>query len=135
MVNEDIVGGLKAALARGESLKQAMMSFYRAGYKKEDIEWAARSLHMQEPQRPRQTLLKRPKQGLIRKPKPVVTQKIKRPEHSVSQKVSNYGKSKKPKGKLIIILLIFFLLVLLGVLAGIFLFKEELVEFFDKLFF
>ena len=44
MVNQDILGGLKSALERGESLKQAMMTFYNAGYRKEEIEEAARAL-------------------------------------------------------------------------------------------
>jgi hypothetical protein len=37
-----LLGGLESALARGQPLKQAMISFYNAGYKKEDIENAAR---------------------------------------------------------------------------------------------
>jgi cobalamin biosynthesis Mg chelatase CobN len=58
MVRGDIVGGLKIALSRGESLQKAMQSFYNAGYKKEEIEEAARELHReltqqrQMPQRP-----------------------------------------------------------------------------------
>jgi hypothetical protein len=44
MAREDIFGGLRLALAKGETLKEAMMSFYHAGYKKEDIEEAAREL-------------------------------------------------------------------------------------------
>jgi FtsZ-interacting cell division protein ZipA len=41
MVNQEILGGLINALERGESLKKSMMSFYNAGYKKEEIEEAA----------------------------------------------------------------------------------------------
>jgi hypothetical protein len=41
MVNQEILGGLIAALERGESLKKSMMSMYNAGYKKEEIEEAA----------------------------------------------------------------------------------------------
>ena len=33
MVNEEIFGGLKLAVAKGESLKQAMISFYNADLK------------------------------------------------------------------------------------------------------
>jgi len=39
---EAILGGLESALARGQPLQKAMASFYNAGYKKEDIEEAAR---------------------------------------------------------------------------------------------
>lgn len=45
MVRGDIIGGLKIALSRGESLQNAMQSLYNAGYKKEDIEEAARVLN------------------------------------------------------------------------------------------
>ena len=42
MPNQEILGGLKHALNRGESLEKAMISFYNAGYRKEEIEEAAR---------------------------------------------------------------------------------------------
>ena len=38
MVNQEIFEGLKQAISRGEALRSAMMSFYNAGYPKEDIE-------------------------------------------------------------------------------------------------
>jgi hypothetical protein len=41
--NEEILGGLKAATSRGETLKEAMMTFYQAGYDKAEIEEAARA--------------------------------------------------------------------------------------------
>ena len=44
MVREDILGGLRVALSKGHSLQNAMQSFYNSGYKKEDIEEAARYL-------------------------------------------------------------------------------------------
>ena len=44
MINEEIVGGLKSALERGQSLQSAMIALYNSGYKKEEIEEAARSL-------------------------------------------------------------------------------------------
>src|SRR3989338_9023288 len=44
MVREDILGGLRVALSKGYSLQNAMQSFYNSGYKKEDIEEAARYL-------------------------------------------------------------------------------------------
>lgn len=37
-----LLGGLESALARGQPLQKSMISFYNAGYKKEDIENAAR---------------------------------------------------------------------------------------------
>jgi len=50
MVREDILGGLRTALARGQTLRQAMMSFYNAGYVKEEIEEAARTLQAEKNQ-------------------------------------------------------------------------------------
>jgi len=58
MVNQDILEGLRNALSRGYSLKIAMTSFYNAGYKKQEIEEAARVLHehpshpMSHPEKP-----------------------------------------------------------------------------------
>ena len=174
MVNEGIFEGLKLALSKGESLKQAMMSFYNAGYKKGDIEEAARALQGQrvekEPIQPVQQV-KPKKQKEIKTPQKVsgygtpaqiqmqASPKIKqgidaaikqlkkikvhtmpkttrqKPVKTVSsKKVSSYEEKLKPKGKLITLLLIFFLLFLVGVLAAIFLFREELVEIFNNLF-
>lgn len=48
MVNQEILGGLRHALNRGESLEKSMFSFYNAGYKKEEIEEAARFLQSEE---------------------------------------------------------------------------------------
>jgi len=44
MVREDIVGGLKNAVERGDSLQEAKNSFLSAGYSQKDIEEAADSL-------------------------------------------------------------------------------------------
>lgn len=156
MPNEEILGGLKAALARGESLKQAMMSFYNAGYKKEEIEESARALQGQkiekEPVQPvQQAKLKKQKPvQKVPQPKPVKTiprvsryeKKVKAPKPKVikqkliktPQKVSTYEKKPKPKGRLITMLLAFFLLFLIGILAAIFFFRSELVEALNNLF-
>jgi len=48
MVREDIVGGLRNALQKGETLQKAMMSFYSAGYEKGKVEEAARAIQMQQ---------------------------------------------------------------------------------------
>jgi len=65
MSKAEIVEGIKMALARGESLEQAMMSFYNAGYLKEDIENAAREVQMatsraqlDQPAQPQKTTFK-----------------------------------------------------------------------------
>ena len=45
MVREEILEGLRASVIRGEPLRKAMMTFYNAGYKKQEIEEAARALN------------------------------------------------------------------------------------------
>ncbi len=47
MLNEEIIGGLVSALSRGQSLESAMMTFYNAGYNKEDIEDSAKEVYKQ----------------------------------------------------------------------------------------
>jgi len=44
MVREDIVGGLKNAIERGDSVQEAKNSFLSAGYSQKDVEEAAASL-------------------------------------------------------------------------------------------
>jgi len=44
MAGEEIIGGLKNALERGESLDSAKITFINAGYKKEDVEEAAKQI-------------------------------------------------------------------------------------------
>lgn len=47
MINEEIVGGLVSALSRGEPLEKAMMTFFNAGYKKDEIEESAQEVYNQ----------------------------------------------------------------------------------------
>ena len=47
MPNQEILGGLRAALNRGEPLEKVMSSFYNAGYKKEKIEESAKFIQQE----------------------------------------------------------------------------------------
>ena len=49
--NKEILGGIKEAVERGESLKDVMMTFYQAGYDKGEIENAAREFLNEQNQR------------------------------------------------------------------------------------
>lgn len=182
MVDQLILEGLKLALHKGQTLKEAMMSFYNAGYTKQAIEAAARELHSHgehpevsshEPTRPTQPKqefkpLARPSASLeknlegvpekhgrlpllfrnkqksfdavrgmrahpaMKNPVQQVQQIQKTPIH---KEVSSYSTpQKKAKNKLTLIILILVFLVLLGVFAAIFLFKEEVLELFNMLF-
>ena len=129
MVKEEIVEGLKYAVAKGESLPKAMMSFYNAGYLKKDVEEAARALQtpqlpQTQPQQPLQQQTQ-PQQPLQQQTQP---QQIPQTPVKVVQKVSAYGERPKSAGKALILMLVFFLILLLGVLVAVFLFKDELSE-------
>ncbi len=164
MVNEEILGGLKSALERRQSLRRAMMTFYNAGYKRNEIEEAARTLRQGETTSPqvqekkpeipekkksltRKTQEKKPSRRIstygeepqkpISKP-PQKQKEVEKPKQKQiqqpKQKVSEYKETKKPAGNLIIILLIVFLCFLLGALATIIFFRQELMSFFGRVF-
>jgi hypothetical protein len=101
MVNEEIVGGIKNALERGDSLRDAMMSFFNAGYDRKEIEEAAATL-LHYPTAKAETKAPIPE---IKKVEPKIEHKIEPiPVPKVIQKVSSYGEEKpkeiiKPKKK------------------------------------
>ena len=153
MVREEILEGLRAAVAKGEPLRKAMMSFYNAGYSKKDIEESARALQtpqfqqtqpvrkpaaipqtspVQKPQ-PFQPVYVQPLQPQPPVPvQPVQSLYIQSPSGTI-QKVSGYGEKPRPFSLIITFILIFFLLSLIGVLIAVFLFKNELTEFFNSI--
>ncbi|MCA9487549.1 MAG: hypothetical protein KC516_01155 [Nanoarchaeota archaeon] len=170
--NDDILGGLKAAVERGETLKDAMMSFYNSGYAKQEIEEAARNYLIEKSEgemvhnvaqsiKNSQTVssstsnkldspmksesgvsetnslvtrpgLKKIDPDSMRRPKPLMPLKKSTP----AQKVSNYGADKKPKKKIdpITIILILLLVFLVLILGAVFMFKEQLINFFNGIF-
>jgi FtsZ-interacting cell division protein ZipA len=133
MINIEILEGLKVALSKGESLKQAMTSFYNAGYKKEDIEETAQTLYQsQQPTTPLAQQKPVTAEQPVQTAKPVQPVQQVKPDKTI-QKVSNYEqKSIKYKAKIIILITI--LIILFGALIGVFLFKNELVNFFGTLY-
>lgn len=182
MAREDIIGGLKSALIRGYSLKDAMISFYNAGYKKEDIEDAARKIQYQLTEDPglKDLILQNNSQAL--NPKGVSLPKRQRITRNssrnspnpgllertssalISNKNSGHDKSDSNKTadkafrslstynqkeggrsanvsaykpgtgmKVITIVLIILLVLLLGLMAAIFIFKNQIIGFFNNL--
>lgn len=143
MVNVEILEGLKAGLERGQSLKRAMMSFFNAGYKREEIEEAARALSQVPIQK---EIVSQPKINVSEKKKvfnfgkvqpqslqvprqPIQNQKPVFPQTSSPQNVSNY-ETKQKSDKLIVIILVSILVFLLGILATVFFFKDEIMSLF-----
>jgi hypothetical protein len=113
---------LKSALARGETLEQAMLTFLNAGYPQSDIEEAKMALQSED-------------QNKIDSTKIVEQKKEEKPveKPKTEQKVSDYKEKKKSKTGLIIVLIII-LVLLLGVLASMFLFKEKVLEILGSIF-
>jgi len=155
-MNEEILGGLKSALERGESMKRAMMTFYNSGYKKEEIEEAAEFLsraqsevkkmpqektkEMAKPKQPQQMAVKqtpsKPKVseyvGKTEQPMKKSVEMPKKPVQGETQKVSSY-EEKKTKEKKAIPILLSALAFLILLLILIFLFRKQLIDFFGTL--
>lgn len=152
MTNQEIIGGLRSAIERGENLKDAMMTFYQAGYSKMDIEDAARTYLSQTGkiseapiktnQAPKTTDIKKkqpeiPTPNSSKKTLTTPTPKIPTPnEKNNIQIISSYGITKKQKRstKTLTVTLIIILTILLGTLSLVFLFNTEFIDFFNKMF-
>ena len=134
MVNEDILGGIETAVAEGESFESAMMGFYNAGYSKEDIEWAAKAFQLNQFREGPTKIQSNPKAPIFVEPKKEIIQNqfIKKPY--IKQNVSNYEQASQFKERIILIVLVSSFVLLLGILAGVFVFKEQLVSFINNLF-
>jgi len=177
--NDDILGGIKSAISRGATLKEAMIALFNAGYSKGEIEDSARRYMMGKSEEIISTVPskkekkveekndeqkiesenKKIQEDISRSPgeKPGVAkeEKIKKKIDdkkivgrdvkggaltkdfkSSNQKVSDYENQNKKKKKIepLTIVLILLLALLLGVLVVVFLFKGQLVEFFNNLF-
>lgn len=160
MIKPELVEGIRHAISKGESLKQAMMSFYRAGYKKEDVEDSAREYqrlyYFQQMQNPQQTnqssqqfgqttqtnktsnqpqtqqpLSSLPSQSPMQNSIQQAPQYQQMPQQN-PQQVSNYNSMQKPKrsfGKIMIILLVLFLIILLVGVGLLFFFKESIINY------
>lgn len=154
--NDEILGGIRSAILRGETLKEAMMTLYAAGYNKEEIEETARAYvslrdsgkePSENPQRKSAQEVKEEvkpveevnqNKQVFSPAKTVFKTPIESKKPKVVQRVSDYKVADKKKssdsGKILTIMLVVILVLLLGVLAAVFLFKEELVNFFNSMF-
>ncbi len=126
MVDDEVVEGLKAGLERGQSLRKAMMTLFNAGYKKEEIEEAAKSLIEYKPENQAQLSVKKTSKPseikpisqmpILAKPrappefnipvmpapqliKPVQSVQKEKIKEEVKQKVSGYGQPMQPPVK------------------------------------
>jgi hypothetical protein len=146
MAKREIVEGLRAAVGKGEPLRRAMMSFFNAGYDKGEIEEAA--IEMKKPQPIFLPTVQpgMPGQPIQPKPSPQVQQQILPPIQQpvlpppqfrllpqfpiqTVQTISGYGQKPRFESLVITITLVYLLLFLIGVLAAVFFFKEEISRF------
>jgi hypothetical protein len=176
MVNMELIAGITGALERGQSLKSAMVSFFNAGYSKEEIEEAARvlievgtnpdsgfapvtssisfqskgakqqeahenvSVTLPKNSANAQTAMVNTATGNFSgfsQRAPVAEKKL--PEEKMKlkpvQKISDYDHVKsKRRPSVLIIVLAALLIILLGVLVAMFLFRRQLVDWLASLF-
>ncbi len=121
MVNETILGGLKIAVSHKSSLKDAMQSFYNAGYDKAEVEEAAKIIFDEQTKQPK---------SLSQETKKIIPQgkTSKQPLKKQTQVPVTPEIKKKPSKKNLglIILLVGILIILLGALVGLFIFKDKI---------
>ena len=159
MVRSDLIGGIKVSLSSGQKLKDVMQSFFNAGYKKEDVEEAARILRNQTVQQSlsqqsiKSQIPQMQKPNVIQSLSQIPLQKITTSQPMPQQKsvfqpvgqkqlpmipqaprqvISSYPTQEKKSIDMVTVLLIVLLALLLGVLASVFLFKTQLLEFINQ---
>jgi len=155
-MNRDVFEGLKVAIGRGESLEEAMQTFYNSGYEKKEIEDAARALHswikqeqtkgktpdiipkVQKPQ-PQEFISdkfsffpKRKKENEMKKDISL-SNNIQAQKPRMVQKVSGY-EQEKPSRKKMIILVSLLILILVIILVSLFFLREDILRFFNSIF-
>jgi len=146
MLKEELVEGIREAMSRGEPIEKAMMSFYNSGYAKQDIEEAASAVQYSGSQQP---IYQTKKAGIQPQPaQPTPTYQVQpqtqffqtpivqqRPmvQPGVIQRVSAYGPRPSGMSMAITIVLVAALLFLIGLLAAVILFKDEISTFFGNL--
>lgn len=129
MVRQDIVAGLKLAIEKGESLMQAMITFYNSGYKKEEIEEAAQVVQQGQTQTPQQLNQQNQQPTQVNETptkQTIAPQKV-LPVNN-TQNISSYGVKKNSKTTIIVLgAILAFLLILL---ASLFIFKDKILGLF-----
>ena len=140
-MREDILEGLKLAMSKGESLQNAMLSFYNSGYQKEEIEEAAGALQMQQAGQPIPQTSPAPtenQQPVSQTSQPTQTSVPEKPKGKLQQIMEKIIPSKNSSGQpqvkespktLAIILLGLVLFLLLFALIGVLVFKKDIVSF------
>jgi len=128
---KDILGGLKLSLERGISLKDAMMSFYNSGYKKEDVEEAAKVLLQSRQER--QPIYQPQSQQPIQQPTQT-SALSEQPQQLQPEQLEGYSEEQgesEPINKTTLIILIVILLILVGIFVTILIFRDAFMGLFS----
>ena len=124
MTSEDIIGGMKNAMARGSSLKDAMQSFYNAGYKKEDIEEAARKIQSQSEQIQQNQIIPQNKNNQVNQPT--------KSNQQLQQLIQNQPINNSSSYTGWIILLVGLLIITVSATLILIFFKDQVLNFLQK---
>ncbi|NCO11804.1 hypothetical protein CO038_03545 [Candidatus Pacearchaeota archaeon CG_4_9_14_0_2_um_filter_39_13] len=125
MVREDIFGGLKNALDRGEDLENAARTFINAGYSESEVREAAHSLVSGSDIDSQDRLPKLPQQpNYTRSPERASERQVSSPRYQPSRRQGIDWK---------LVTLSSILIVLIGILAVSFFFKSQITDFFTGL--
>ena len=136
MIKTEIIEGIRRGILRGETLREVMMSFYNAGYSKEEIEEAARAWQTEQMQARMPILQPQTKQPIQKTIQELVVQKQTLSPQSV-QKISNYEQKRtliSKKSIIITAILVLILLLLIGALVATFFFRQQIIDFFQSSF-
>jgi hypothetical protein len=128
MVNEEIIEGLRAALSRGESLKDAMLSFYNSGYNQEEIEEAAMSVYKGSPKLNK--IDNSTNSFDIEESENKNKENMDKNNEKKVSGVSDYFEKPQKNRKFLLIALIISLIFLIGISIFIFIFRDRLTDFF-----
>lgn len=146
MVNEEILGGLRNALERGQTLDKAVQSFINAGYNSNDVKAAASKINqgastMMQPSQPKEqkpeekpspTKPSVPQQKETPKTQPSPqpqTEQTPKPKTSLWKKIKHFISPVKMETRnLILIAVIVILLLVIGGLALLTIFSEQLLQ-------
>ncbi|MBI5803107.1 hypothetical protein HY448_00250 [Candidatus Pacearchaeota archaeon] len=127
-MKEEIVEGLKMALTKGETLQQAMQSFYNSGYDRAEIEQAAREVQGF------QSGINKESFSESQTPQNPKTQNLQQSSQNPSQVVSNYGQSKSDNSTLPWVAVTMVFVLFIGVaLTAVYLYREDVIQFLSDI--
>jgi len=145
MVKEELISGMKNALARGYSIEQAKQSFINAGYSRDEVDAAASSLYGVIPRFPQPTAPAAPVYAPPAAPQtpaaPIAPAPVYVPRAPILQPapqlqprpLPSTAIPKKSSTGFLIVMLIIILAILLLLLGATFFFRGSILDFLKNL--